>query len=244
MKGNYWNLAVAHSKREMIFASLFCALAISQAQADIVKCKGTDGKIKYSDTPCSDVSRNGKQNNLRSTLDVRVNHYALISGEDEHLSGTKEGLETPIPIYQYRFVGIMLHNSRLIDKNAITIAVVADSVPILKLGDLVEVRYVGIDVVENADASDFGKFDGKQEINIVFRLICKADAPNYKHCLASLPIHSVDGMVKMLPSNSPYPAHWQDAGITLTPRYTMDGILLANAPIVPSRTKANSNHPK
>lgn len=99
-------------------------------------------------------------------------------------------------------------------KGWVTTGMVPDHLPPLKQGDFVELRQTGtVNVVKGFAASGEG--------NVVLRVLCRAQDPQYQSCTSSLPrIGTFKGFGE---TNTFYPESVQEYGFTFTPKYDAAG---------------------
>ncbi len=145
-----------------------------------------------------------------------VGRYDRISKNVLYVNGVAEGT----PEYLYRVARINLHHSEggMFSKPGklvfMTGAMIPDSVPVLKAGDVVEVRQTGTwRTMEGFSTSGEG--------NIVLRVLCPKQDPAYLQCLEKLP--RIGDFLGQGPTGTVYPEHASSLGLAFTPAYTVDG---------------------
>lgn len=130
-----------------------------------------------------------------------------------------QGVKEDTPEYGYRVVRINVPYLKGLlwyadgEFTYPTAAAVPDHFPQLKAWDIVEFR-----LVDTYHAlRDFSKTG---EGNVVVKVLCHADDPNYKACVAAAP---KIGKYTAGVGSTPYPASAKDYGFTFTPAYDSKG---------------------
>lgn len=173
-----------------------------------------------------ELPQNMRDRHLSATVafdEVHASKYQRVARNALYVNGIVEGT----PEYAMRVVRM---NINFLDGNAIyspgeytfmTGAIVPDHLPQLKAGDLVELRQTGTwRTMEN--------FVAKQEGNIVVRILCRRDAPDFMECAKTTPKTGKNYGVG--PTGTPYPASVKDYGFSFTPWYDDQGSALRPLP--------------
>ena len=145
-----------------------------------------------------------------------VGRYNRLSKNVLYVDGIVEGT----PEYLYRVARINLQHS---DGNFIykpgeflfkAGAMVPDNLPLLKAGDIVEIR-------QTKTWRTMENFATTGEGNIVLRILCRKQDPGFDKCLKSAP--HIGEYLGQGPTGTPFPASARSLGLKFTPRYRTDG---------------------
>lgn len=152
-----------------------------------------------------------------SQLDSRSQNFVYLLG-----AGPKE------PVAQYRVVYLGIKNPSRVFYVAPgaslypMAAIVPDHIPRLYEGDVVEVRQLGsFDVVRN--------FDSTKEGNIVLRVMCQIQKPDFGRCLMNN-TPRIEKHFGFGPTKTPYLASVAQSGFSFTPFYDELGTAIRSFP--------------
>lgn len=158
-------------------------------------------------------------------------HYAGVVAFDEvappkypripHINLYANGIKEGSPEYEMRATMVHIANTGELlyvskgDRTFATAAIIPDHLPVLKAGDLIEIRNTKTWRVDE----DFLKTG---EGNIVVSIICAKADPQFDNCIETkaprLGKHKGRG-----PTGTPYPKSVKDYGFTFTPKYDQKG---------------------
>jgi hypothetical protein len=142
--------------------------------------------------------------------------YSLRNRGTLYLQGVGEGN----PEFQYRTALVFMAQIKgaLYIKDGafpwFTAAYVPDHIPLLKAGDIVEIRQTGTyDTMMN--------FDKSRDGNAVLQLLCRKADPQYLACADKLP--KIGKFLAVGPSGTAFATSLPTYGYTFTPAYSKDG---------------------